>query len=209
MIALKWRERQACASGQWITELSSNLTLDKLTYMKLKSFTSSFLPFIKNLNMQTPEPGRGEVPPPLWPRDLLLSSCLESYYVVELKRSTKQFFCVLVYICVHISFATGLVEAGEEGKKVDFSFFWVCVYWNEKVKHKQVVTVTPSQQWCYLRLRLREFVILRPPFPPSNSTGLWKVTAALDWSRKRVKLQTSPSVCDKFIHSCKNAVRHN
>lgn len=37
-IALKWRERQACTSGQWITELTSNLTLEKLTYMKLKKF---------------------------------------------------------------------------------------------------------------------------------------------------------------------------
>lgn len=58
VIALKWKEMQGPTLGQWITELSSNLALEKLTYMargKVEDFNkmwSSFLTFMNNLNVQ-------------------------------------------------------------------------------------------------------------------------------------------------------------
>ena len=58
VIAFKWKEIQRPTLGQWITELSSNLALEKLTYVargKLEDFNkmwSSFLTFVNNLNVQ-------------------------------------------------------------------------------------------------------------------------------------------------------------
>ena len=70
VIALKWKEIQRPTVGQWITEMSSNLALEKLTYMargKVEDFNktwSSFLTFMNNLNVQ-PRTGQDLLPPPL------------------------------------------------------------------------------------------------------------------------------------------------
>ena len=72
VIALKWKEIQGPTLGQWITELSSNLALEKLTYMargKAEDFNKmwlSFLTFMNNLNVQ-PRTGQDLLLPPLWP----------------------------------------------------------------------------------------------------------------------------------------------
>lgn len=56
MIALKWKETRGATSGQWITELSSDLALEKPTHMakgKIEDFfykMQSFLIFTNNFN---------------------------------------------------------------------------------------------------------------------------------------------------------------
>lgn len=60
VIGLKWKETQGPTSAQWITQLSSNWALEKLSYMakgKIEDFKeiwSSFLNLMKNFNGQVP-----------------------------------------------------------------------------------------------------------------------------------------------------------
>lgn len=49
VIALKCRETQGPTSGQWITELASNLALEKVTYMRKGKGKD----FMNNLYVQT------------------------------------------------------------------------------------------------------------------------------------------------------------
>lgn len=57
-------------SGQWITEPSSNLALEKLTWMASRKVDFyeiwfSFLTLMNNLNVQMPRTGQGLLEPPL------------------------------------------------------------------------------------------------------------------------------------------------
>lgn len=70
---LKWKENQRPTSDQWITEMSSNLELQKLT-QKIEDFDKmwpSFLTF--TIKREMPGPGQGQMPLPLW-------SCSGSLY---------------------------------------------------------------------------------------------------------------------------------